>query len=83
MSYGKNVRPLIGIDATFTTSRKSPYCLLGGRDLTPVRGVPYEPPVLLGVSVEPRLSHFKSESWCWVRSQTKLVSEGRIERRRQ
>jgi hypothetical protein len=24
-SYGRNLRPLIGVDATFTTSRKSPY----------------------------------------------------------
>ena len=30
--------------------------IVGGQDSTPVRGVPYEPAVLLGESAEPRLS---------------------------
>jgi hypothetical protein len=44
----------------------------GGRDSTPVRGVPYEPIAMLlpvEVSIEPSLSHFDTKSWCWVRSQ--------------
>jgi hypothetical protein len=43
----------------------------GGRDSTPVRGVPYEPAIirLRGALAEPRLSRFDSESWCWVCSQ--------------
>ena len=42
-------------------------------------GVPYEPAALLGVSAKPRLSHFDTESWCWVRSQpdrAELYTEG-------
>jgi hypothetical protein len=43
----------------------------GGRDSTPVRGVPYEPAIirLRGALAELRLSRFDSESWCWVCSQ--------------
>jgi hypothetical protein len=37
---------------------------VGGQDSTPVRGVPYEPAVLLGVSAELSLSRFESKSWC-------------------
>ena len=51
----------------------------GGRDSTPVRGVPYEPAVLLGVSEEPRLSRwrcFDELLWLWSRDGSPLDSEG-------